>query len=41
MIICTETEKCSKCGQEADIFCGDCLTWHCLVCYEQEFDEDF
>jgi len=37
---CTETEKCSKCNQEADIFCGSCVQWHCLICYEQEMDDD-
>jgi len=36
---CVEVEKCSRCGSEAEIFCGSCMQWHCLLCYEREDDE--
>ncbi len=35
---CLETTKCSRCKRDADIFCGNCMEWHCLSCYELEVD---
>jgi len=36
VVECVEVEKCSRCGSEAEIFCGTCVAWHCLSCYERE-----
>jgi len=38
MTECVEVEKCSRCGEKAEVFCGMCVQWHCLECYEREDD---
>ncbi len=37
---CSETTKCSICQNEAEIFCGECMEWHCFNCYERELGRD-
>jgi hypothetical protein len=39
MTKCFEVVRCSKCREEAEIWCGDCLDWHCVSCYSREIDE--
>jgi len=35
---CVEEIRCSRCGSEPDIFCGDCCEWHCMKCYSLEIE---
>jgi len=35
---CVEDVRCSLCGEKAEVFCGMCVQWHCLSCYEREDD---